>query len=112
MSIATWKRGRGWTERHGWGSQAWARLIGRQRREARRAIVPVAMPPNLEADLSAAENEERLAWERYEALPTGTPAADFYRARHLWEVAAHSRDELRTAYRKAREPTRLDGLPT
>lgn len=85
--MSAWKRGRGWTERHGWGQNALARFIGRQRREARRFRTPEFERMTKER-AEWLRSMERQAWEYYQSLPRSAPREEFDAAQRVW-AAAH-----------------------
>lgn len=95
--MSAWKRGRGWTERHGWGPEPLARLIGRQRREARRHVVvalPAATQDEIYCRMIEAERAERETWTIYQSLPATAPRSLFDEARDTWSRAAEMRADL------------------
>lgn len=84
--MSAWKRGRSWSERHGYGSCALARRIGFQCREARRFRTP-------EFERARADRIEWLrkleaqAWEYYQALPASASREEFDIASRVWNQA-------------------------
>lgn len=102
--MSAWKMNRGWTERHGWGSDALARLIGRQRRETRRAMPAPCMSSEAVRDAGLAISEAfaaELAYDdalkAYDAAPLEPSAFDAARAAYV--AADERRDRAREALR-------------
>jgi hypothetical protein len=100
--MTSWKRCRGWSEAHGWGSDDLARLIGRQRREARRPTGAKPLLVSPDDAVLAAEVAFIDATTAYEAAPLRPEAFDPARAAY---VRAEQRlEEARRSSRSCREP--------
>lgn len=99
--MSAWKRNRGWTERHGWGPDALARWIGRQRREARRGVVLLdhAGVDRLLAQLAEADEAYDAAVKFYELAPLKGELFEVARAAYV--AADERRDALRAVYKAA-----------
>lgn len=108
--MSAWKRGRGRTERHGWGPGALARWIGRQRREARRPTgrdlsIAYSDVTRLLSELADAEDAYEVAVKFYERAPLACGEL-FEQARAAYIAADERRDVLRAAYRAAMDTER------